>query len=151
MSSRLWFEDFAVGQEFVTSARTLTEADVILFAGLTGDMNPLHTDSEFAKTSPFGERVAHGLLVFSIANGLKQRLGIMEGTALAALSMEVTYKAPVRFGDTIRVKITIVESQPSSRGGRGVITQKVMVLNQRDEVVQEGVHKTLIAARPHAS
>jgi acyl dehydratase len=144
----MWFDDFAVGQEFVTPARTITETDVVAFAGLTGDYNPLHTDAEMARTSPFGQRVAHGLLVFSIANGLKQRLGFMDGSALAALAMEVTYKAPVVFGDTIKVRITIVDKQPSSKGGRGVITQRVQVVNQRDEVVQEGTHKTLLASRP---
>jgi acyl dehydratase len=144
----MWFDDFEIGQSFMTVGRTVTEADVVAFAGLTGDQNPLHTDAEFAKTSPFGQRVAHGLLVFSIANGLKQRLGIMDGSALAALAMTVAYKAPVVFGDTVRVRVTIAEKQPGRRGDRGVVVQRIEVLNQRDEIVQEGEHRTLIAARP---
>ena len=83
MSRARHFEDFEVGAETVTDSRTVTEADVVAFAGVSGDYNPLHVDVEFARTTPFGERIAHGLLGLAIASGLVSRTGAIEGTTLA--------------------------------------------------------------------
>ncbi|MBX5492329.1 MAG: dehydratase, partial [Chloroflexi bacterium] len=84
----MYFEDFHIGQEFVTARRTITEHDVMTFAGLSGDFNPLHTDALYAATTPYGERIAHGLLTLAITSGLINQLGLMAGTTIALLGYE---------------------------------------------------------------
>lgn len=135
----LYFDDFEVGRAWTSPARTITEADLTLFAGLSGDFNPLHTDEEFAKTTAFGGRIFHGPGVFAIATGLESRLGLKEGTAIAFLGMTWNLKAPVKIGDTIRVEQAVAGLKPSSsKPDRGVVTFDVSVVNQRDEVCQDG-------------
>lgn len=135
----MYFDDFAVGQHWVTPARTITDAEVVGFAGLSGDFNPLHTDEEYARTTQFGGRIFHGPGVFAIAIGLESRLGIKEGTALAFLGMTWNMRAAVKVGDTIRVDQRVKEVRPSSsKPDRGVVVFDVKVLNQRDEVCQDG-------------
>ena len=107
----LYFEDFELGQEFITRSRTITEADVVAFAGLSGDFNPLHTDEEFAKKTVFGTRIAHGLLGLSIASGLINQLGIAEKTVMAFLGLNWTFKAALKFGDTISVRQRVLEKR----------------------------------------
>ncbi len=132
------FEDFSVGNEFSTANRTITEADVVHFAGLSGDFNPLHTDQIFAKDTPFQGRVAHGLLGVAVASGLVSQLGIFEGTTVALLSMEISYRAAILFGDTIHVRMKVVEKKELSKPDCGVVTFSTDVINQRDEVVTTG-------------
>ncbi len=141
----LTFDQFNLGDEHETASRTVTEADVVTFAGLSGDFNPLHTNEEFGKKLPFGGRIAHGMLIASIATGLANQLGIFEGTSLALLSMEITWPAPVKFGDTIRLILTATEKKESSKGDKGVVTFRTEVKNQRDETVMDGAWKVLIA------
>ena len=106
-----YFEEFEIGYEVESAARTITETDVMLFAGLSGDYNQLHTDVEFAKNTLFGERVAHGLLGLSIASGLASRLGFIEGTAKAFTGLEWKFRAPIKIGDTIRIRITVKQKK----------------------------------------
>lgn len=135
----LYFDDFAEGQSWVSPSRTITEADVVMFAGLSGDFNPLHTDEEFAKKTQFGGRIFHGPGVFAIATGLESRLGIKNGTAIAFLGMTWTLKNAVLIGDTIKVHQQVAHTRASaSKPDRGVVTFDVQVTNQRDEVCQEG-------------
>lgn len=134
----MYFEDFEVGQEFLSPARTITEADVVQFAALSGDYNPLHTDAEYARETQFGERIAHGLLGLAIASGLTGRLGLFEGTALAFLGVDWRFTGPIFFGDTIRVKIKIAEKREAKKPDRGIIIRDTSVVNQRGEVVQQG-------------
>jgi len=143
-----YFEEFAVGDEASTSARTITEADVVQFAGLSGDYNPLHTDAEFAKGTPFGQRIAHGLLGLSIASGLADRAGFIEGTTLAFLGLEWKFSKPVLFGDTIHLRTEVVKTRPMKRLGGGLVEFDVRVLNQRDEVVQRGTWRMLMRSHP---
>ena len=144
----MWFEDFEVGATFETAARTITEADVVAFSGISGDYNPLHTDAEFARGTVFGERIAHGLLVLSIASGLGIQTGIYTGTNLAFLGIEDwRFVGVVLFGDTIRMRSTVTEVRRTSKGDRGIVKLAEEVLNQRDEVVQKGVFVSLMAAR----
>jgi len=132
-------EDFEEGQHWITPARTITDADVTNFAGISGDYNPLHTDEEFAKKTQFGGRIFHGPGVFAIATGLESRLGIKEGTAIAFLGMTWNLKAAVKIGDTIHVEQTVAAVRSSSsKPDRGVVTFDVSVLNQRNEVCQDG-------------
>ncbi|WP_423181257.1 MaoC/PaaZ C-terminal domain-containing protein [Arthrobacter sp. NyZ413] len=135
----LFFDEFEIGQSWTSPARTITEADVVLFAGISGDFNPLHTDEEYSKRTQFGGRIFHGPGVFAVATGLESRLGIKEGTAIAFLGMQWNLRGPVRIGDTIRVEQSVAALKPSSsKPDRGVVTFDVAVLNQKDEVCQEG-------------
>ncbi|MBX6342372.1 MAG: MaoC family dehydratase N-terminal domain-containing protein [Thermomicrobiaceae bacterium] len=147
----LFFEDLEPGLRIETPARTITEADVANFAGVSGDFNPLHTDEEFARGTTFGRRVAHGLLALAVATGLRQRTGAFEGSLLAFLEIRSwRFLGPVFPGDTIRAVNEIVERRPTSKPDRGVVVQRVRVVNQRGEVVQEGEFVSLIRRREDA-
>jgi acyl dehydratase len=132
------FDEFNVGDEFFTASRTVTESDVTTFAGLSGDFNPIHMDKEFAENTPIKGRLAHGMLVFSIATGLGNQLGIYEGTTIAVLSMTINFKGPVKMGDTIHVEIKVIEKKESSKPDRGIVIFQTDVKNQRDEIVIDG-------------
>jgi len=138
------FEELEIGEEIETPARTLTEADVVLFAGLSGDYNPLHTDAEYAKQTLFGERVAHGILGLAVASGLAWRTGLLEGTAEALTSIEWKFRAPIRLGDTMRLRIEVKRKKAAPRLGGGFVTFAATLLNQRDQVVQKGTWTLLI-------
>jgi len=143
-----YLEDFRVGEETVTPARTVTEADVVAFAGLSGDYNPIHTDAEFAATTPFGRRIAHGVLGLAIITGLAARTGMLDGTALAFLGIEDwRFSGPIFPGDTVHVRMKVVEARPSSKPGSGVLRRRMELVNQRGEVVQSGTFVTLVKAR----
>jgi len=140
-----YFEDFTAGEIAVTRARTITETDIVNFAALTGDWYPLHTDIEYAKKGPFGERIAHGLLILSIANGL---MPLYDMAIVAFYGMDkVRFTAPTKIGDTIHVELEVVEKQDKGDIG-GVITLKEYVKNQRGETVALSTKKVLIAKRP---
>ena len=146
----LYFEEFTVGQEVESATRTITEADVVLFAGLTGDYNLIHTDAEFAKSTPVGQRVAHGLLGLSIASGLATRIGFMEGTILAFLGLTWKFKGTILFGDTIRMRGKVTKTRALASMGGGMVVLEISVLNQQDKVVQEGEWSLLVMGRPQA-
>jgi 3-hydroxybutyryl-CoA dehydratase len=132
---RYW-DDFTVGEVLVTGRRTVEAGDVSRFAGLSGDFNPLHIDEVFARQTPFGARVAHGILTLAVSNGQQNLSGWFEGTALALLGLDrVRFTAPVKFGDTIHTEMTVTQSRPASKADRGVVTFDVKVKNQRDDVV----------------
>jgi acyl dehydratase len=135
---RTFYEDYAVGDEFVTPERTVTEADVALFAALSGDYNRLHTDAEYAAHGPFGERIAHGLLGLSIVIGLAYRTEIDSDGALAFLGLSWKFSGPIRLGDTIHAIIQISGMRSTRAPDRGIIVQATQLLNQRGEVVQSG-------------
>ena len=132
---RYW-DEFTVGEVLVTARRTVEGGDVSRFAGLTGDFNPLHVDAEFAKTTPFGERVAHGILTLAVSNGQQNLSGWFEGTAFALLGLDrVRFNVPVKFGDTVHTELTVRETRPSSKPDRGVVVFDVAVKNQHGEAV----------------
>jgi 3-hydroxybutyryl-CoA dehydratase len=144
----LYFEEFEVGQSITSPGRTVTEADVVAFAALSGDWNAMHTDAEYAAKHPFGQRVAHGLLGLSIASGLSMRLGILEETALAFREIgSWKFSLPIFLGDTIRVRATVVEAKAMPRLGGGLVTLKAEILNQDDKVVQRGTWGVLVMGR----
>jgi acyl dehydratase len=145
----LYWEDWQIGAEYESAARTLTEADIVLFAGLSGDYNPLHMDEEYCKTTAFGGRIAHGPLVYAIAAGLLFQLHLYDDTLIAFLGFdELRFTKPVRPGDTIRARIRVLEKRESSQPDRGIMKRRLQVLNQRGEVVQEGVQAFLLKRRP---
>jgi 3-hydroxybutyryl-CoA dehydratase len=143
----LHFEEFEIGQRLVTAGRTITEADVVNFAGLSGDFNRIHTDAVYAAQEGFGQRVAHGLLALSVATGLAVQSGIIEGTILAFRELSCKFSLPVFLGDTIHVEIEIVEKKEFRRLGGGNITMKYGVINQDGKSVQRGEWVMLVKSR----
>jgi acyl dehydratase len=142
----LGFDELAPGDEWESPRRTVTEADVVAFAGLSGDFNPLHIDHEAARLGPFRQPVAHGLLGLAIASGLTSHAPRVDTLAFLGI-LEWTFVAPIAFGDTIRVRTRVVAVEPKARGRRGEVTWRRTILNQHDEVVQEGLTKTLVRGR----
>jgi acyl dehydratase len=130
----LYFEDFQEGMELETAGRTITEADIVMFASLTGDWNPIHVDAEYAKNTIFGQRVAHGLLTLSVMSGLLMRLGFLEETVVAFYGIDrLRFTNPVFIGDTIRARAKVVEKQ--DRGQFGVVKIEASVEKQTGNVV----------------
>lgn len=144
----LYFEDFNVGDRFTTQRRTVTESDVMTFAGLSGDYNPLHTDAVGAKETMFGERIAHGLLGLSIVTGLGAQLGIFEGTAMALLNINWNFKKPMFFGDTIHAVIHVQDKRETSKPDRGILVRRIELQNQDNAVLQEGTMTLMVKRRP---
>jgi acyl dehydratase len=134
----LYFEQFESGQKVATAGRTITESDIVRFAGLSGDYNQIHTDADYAAAGPFAERVAHGLLVQSIATGLAVQSGFIEGTVLAFRELSTKFSLPVFIGDTIHVTLEIVDMKALPRLGGGQVVMKFTVLNQEGKAVQRG-------------
>jgi acyl dehydratase len=143
----VYFEDVKVGDEYASPGRTVTEADIVIFAGLSGDYNVLHTDAEHMKASLFGERIAHGLLGLSIQQGLLDR--VVPGQAIGPLaSVKWKFKGPIKIGDTIHVLARVTAKQDGEQPAAGVVTVERRVVNQRGEVVQEGETDHMVARRP---
>jgi acyl dehydratase len=142
-----YFEDLEVGQETVTPRRTITEADVTAFAGLSGDYNPLHTDAISASMGPFGKRVAHGLLGLTVTSGLISRLGLFDGTVLAFREMTCKFSRPVFIGDSVHAQLRVSGLKAMPRAGGGLVQFDVKLRNQRGELVQSGAWKVLLRSR----
>jgi acyl dehydratase len=144
----LRFEDVEVGFRFETPSRTVTEADLVAFAGVSGDFNPLHTDRVFAAESIYGERIAHGALILSLTTGLRQRVGLFDGTLMGLLEIRSwRFSAPVRIGDTIRVVCEVTELRETSKPDRGIMVQRIGVLNQDETVVAGGEFVMMLRRR----
>ena len=118
-SSGLYYEEFTPGDSVESVSRTITEADIVNFAALSGDWNLIHTDAEYAKAQMYKQRVAHGLLVLSIASGLAVRLGFMEDTVMAFRGLNWKFVKPVFIGDTVRLRVTVEGKKPMARLGGG--------------------------------
>lgn len=147
-----YFEDFAVGDEMVTGSRTITTTDIVNFACLSGDFNDVHANHEYARSTPYGEPIAHSPLVFAVAAGLNYASGINDGTLLGVLGIEQwRMKAPVKNGDTIHVESKVLAARPSSsRPDAGIVTFERKFVNQRGEAVQEMQIAILYKRRPAA-
>ena len=140
-------EALEVGARFTTRGRTITEADVVAFSGLTGDWHPQHADAEWARDSAFGERIAHGLLGLSIQQGLLDR--VVPGQAVGPLAaVKWKFKGPIKIGDTIHVEARVAAKKDGERPDAGLITVERRVVNQRGEVVQEGETDHVVGRRP---
>ena len=146
----LYFEDFESAAEIATRGRTITEADVVLFAGLTGDFVELHTNEEFARQTPFGRRVAHGALVFSVSIGLSTRTNLLDDTLLAFAGVDkLRFVAPVFIGDTIHVNKRVSERKELG-AEQGTVVFETRVVNQRNELVLVYFDKMLVKRRAGA-
>ncbi|MBG7609739.1 MAG: MaoC family dehydratase N-terminal domain-containing protein [Anaerolineae bacterium] len=143
-----FFEEFVVGQKFFSIARTITESDIVTFAGLSGDFNQIHTDSEFAKNTAYGKRIAHGLLVASIASGLLAQSGILEGTVQAFREISKwKFAKPIFIGDTVRVEADVTAVKKLNHLGGGIVDMQLVVFNQNDDMAMKGTWKVLVACR----
>jgi len=142
----MFFEDFQPGMRFETAGKTITEADIVNFAGVSGDWNRIHLDEEFAKRTPFGKRIAHGLLTLSITSGLTTRLRLTEDSLVAFYGIErLRFTKPVFIGDTIRAVVEVEGKE--DKGEYGIVAFKISTLNQRDEVVMVATFKTAVKKR----
>ena len=143
---RRYFDEIELHEEYQSPGRTVTEADIVMFAGLSGDYNVLHTDAEFMKKTIFGERIAHGLLCLAIQSGLFTRATAPYAT-LGFGGLRWKFKVPVKIGDTIRLRAKVVDKK-DLEPDRGLITLDRTILNQRDEVVQQGQTDLIVQKRP---
>lgn len=142
----LALDDLFVGDEWESPGRTVTETDVVLFAGLSGDFNPLHCNHQFSEQGPFGRPVAHGLLVLAIATGLISNSPRVDTLAFLAI-LEWRFLLPVVFGDTLKVISRVEALEPQARGRRGVVTWQRQIVNQNGQVVQQGRTQTMVRGR----
>lgn len=143
-----YFEEIEIGTTYRTRGRTINEADIMQFAALTGDYNPMHTDAEYMKNHMMGQRVAHGMLTLSYAVGQIYQLGFMERTVLAFRGLEMKFSLPVFIGDTLHSEVTITETKPMPRLGGGNVIAEVKIINQDGKTVQSGSMTLLIASKP---
>jgi acyl dehydratase len=144
----MYFEEFSVGQKIVSAARTVTESDIRSFAELTGDHNRIHTDEEFAKGTPYGQRIAHGLLGLSMAVGLLMQTGILEDTVIAFREIfEWKFVKPVFVGDSIHVVVEVKELKEMPRVGGGLAMVELDVKNQKDDMLMRGTLSVLVASK----
>lgn len=147
-SSYLYFDDLELHAEWISGGRTVTEADIVNFAGFSGDFNAIHIDREYAASTPYRKPVAHGFGVFCIASGL----AVISPPVRTVALLRVVYwdfKLPVFAGDTIRMKAKVVEKTLKGRGRRGEVRWHRTIINQDNKVVQEGEITTLVECRPH--
>jgi 3-hydroxybutyryl-CoA dehydratase len=146
----IYFEDYREGLTFETRGRTITEADIVAFAGLSWDTNAMHTDEVYAKTTQFGTRIAHGALGFSIATGLAWQLGFLEETVIAFTESEWKFRAPIIIGDTIHLTLAVTKLRASRAVGGGFVTVSAKLLNQRGETTQKGDWTYIVRSRPES-
>ncbi len=143
-----FYEDLEVGEEHDSPARTVTETDIVNFAALSGDWNPIHCDEEYCKQSPYRTRIAHGLLGLAIVEGLKQRIpAFTDVRYVASLYWNYKFTGPILMGDTIRVRVRVQSKRETKKPDRGIVVEYVTMRNQRDEIVQEGEHGLMILRR----
>ena len=150
----LHFDDLTVGLSCVSVGRTVTEADIVSFAGLSGDYNQLHVDEQFARQTVHGGRIAHGLLVLSILSGLSTRTPLMQGlgpTIVGLVGLQCRFKQATKIGDTVHVRLTVAELKPTSKGGRGIVVLNRDAINQQGEVVLESVWSLMVRCRSNES
>lgn len=146
-NSPLGYDELAIGDEWESPGRTVTEADVVAFAGLSGDFNPLHVDHAWAAKGPFGRPVAHGLLGLALVSGLASHSPRVDTQAFLGI-LEWNFLLPIAFGDTVRVVSRVESIEPQARGRRALVVWRRRLLNQEDQVVQEGLTRTLVRGRP---
>ncbi|MCB0272621.1 MAG: MaoC family dehydratase N-terminal domain-containing protein [Bdellovibrionales bacterium] len=143
---KLYFEEIELGSEQTTLSRTITEADIVNFACLSGDFNPLHMDQTFAEKGMFGKRIAHGLLGLSIAAGLQT--DELDYHIQAFMNLAWSFKRPIFIGDTIYVKSKVIEKKEGRAEGTGIVLLERKVYNQNEKVTQEGTFQLLVATKP---
>ena len=134
----LYYEDFEPHRPVLTRGRTIGEGDISLFAGLSGDFNPLHVDDSFCAETPYKGRIAHGPMTLAMAIGLVSQQNIIDGTTTGLLNLNWSFSGPVKIGDTIRARMTLASKRPTRNPARGIVVLRLEVVNQHDAVVQIG-------------
>lgn len=152
MKEHLFLDDYEIGETMISPARTVTEADIVNFAGFTGDWHPLHTDMEYAARTPFQGRIAHGMLTLSIGLSLPFRLGpyssYLPKSFIAFYGMdEVRFTAPTRIGDTIHCEVNVIDITDKGKD-KGVLTVRNLIKNQKNELLVSFVMKLFCGKRP---
>ena len=144
-----YFEEFSVGDAFVSPSRTISADDIRVFADLTGDHNPIHVDPEFAARSIFGECISHGPMMVGITFGLLSRIDLLDGTIIALKAIEWSFNAPIKAGDAVYVRATVSHVRASKNApDRGTVTFAIDIVNQDETVVQVGTATGIMARRP---
>ncbi len=146
----LWFEDFVVGARYQTESRTVTLDDIESFAAVSGDRNPLHLDEAYARDTPFGGRIAHGVLGLAVATGLLNKLGMTRGTLLALAGIRWDFRAAIYPGDVLRADLVVVGARATRRVDAGLVRLAERLFNQHDVLVQEGELTMLVRRRDAA-
>jgi len=141
----LYYDDVQVGDTWKSGARTVTETDVVMFAGLTGDFNPLHVDDEFARETFYGQRIAHGLYGTALVAGLGSHSPLMRTEAFVAIR-DWNFLKPIFLGDTVHVHTEVLEKRESGRR-RGTVVWKRQLINQKGETVQSGMFESVVSKR----
>jgi acyl dehydratase len=145
----LFFEDFVLGHVTETPRRTITSTDIVNFACLSGDFNGVHTDFEYCKTTPYGEPIAHAPLVYAVMGGLQYASGVNDGTFLGVLGIdEWRMNKPVKHGDTVHMRSTVLNKRETSKADRGIVSFKREFVNQRGDVVQHMTATFMYKRRP---
>ena len=148
----MYFEEFEIGQKIVSLGRTITESDIVNFAGISADFNEIHTNAVYSEETQFGQRVAHGILGLSIASGLAWQTGVLEGTIIAFREINSwRFSKPVFIGDTLQVLMEIKETKAIPRVGGGTVVIQLDVQNQNGETVMKGDWTTLMSSKPEDS
>lgn len=145
----LYMDDVEEGQSWISSARTITEADIVNFAGISGDFNPIHMDHEYARNTPYGKPIAHGLLTLAVTSGLSINSPPIRTLAFVGIK-DWQFLEPVFIGDTIHIRSTLLEKEVRSRGRRALLTWQCEVLNQQEKVLQRGITTTLVEGRANS-
>ncbi|MEK7288302.1 MAG: MaoC/PaaZ C-terminal domain-containing protein [Elusimicrobiota bacterium] len=148
MDKSLYFEEYLPGMTIGTTARTITETDVVNFSCLSGDFNPLHADIEYAKKTIFGQRIAHGLLGLSVLTGLADNLGFIRESVVGFVGLTWKFMKPVLFGDTIRGEFTVIKTR--GLGAQGLVVMGVKIINQKGETVGAGEWTMMMKKKPNA-
>lgn len=146
-----YLEDFEVGQVFESGGRTITETDLTFFSMLSGDWNPVHADAEYAKTTRFGERIVHGALGIAVSTGMLHELGIFHDSVIAMLGFRNwNFLKPLLVNNTIRLRLTITDVSPGKSGNSGKVGRRFELINESNEVVQEGESDVLVLTKQGA-
>jgi acyl dehydratase len=145
-----YFEELREGEEFRSPTRTIAESDLYIFGGLTWDLTEFHYSTEAAKGTVFGQRVAHGMLIVSIANGLYNRIGVTDKTGLALMGIEWRFLRPAFIGDTVQLVASVEKKRETDKQDRGLVHWAVRMINQRGEVLCQGQMIRLVSRRPPA-
>lgn len=142
MSVKIYYEEFVLGDSRTTTGRTITDADIVLHAGQSGDFYPHHMDEEWCKTQPFKKRIAHGTLIFSIGVGLSA--GLINEVAMTYGYERLRFIRPVYINDTIKAKVTIKDKRDHKKPGYGIVSEALEVFNQNNELVMVCEHLLLV-------
>lgn len=146
-----YWEDFEVGEVLVTPSRTITSTDIVNFACISGDFNEVHTNWEYCKTTPFGEPIAHGPLVYAVAAGLQYASGVNDGTLICLLQIDAwRMTQSVKHGDTFRAELTVLEKRETSKSDRGIVRFARRFVRSDGVLLQEMETTYLYKRRPAA-